>query len=367
MKLNIQLKLAFLAILGILIPNYFLYSQAGGSAVPFILISPDARASGMGETGTAISDDLNAVFWNPSGLAFNDSIKINDEDYVPWFQGALTYSRWLPQFNADLYYAYGSVGKYLKEMNGTAAFTFIFMNLGEFTRTDINGQELGKFLSNEFALGLSYGTIIAKDLGIGVQLKYILSNLAPASPQTGGEAGRGQSFAFDLGLLWRPQELNILGLNLQDRLSLGINLQNVGPKITYKEESDPLPTSLRMGGAITLTHDEYNDLKFACDISKLLVRRDSLGSDPLPKSLYTGWKNPGVELSIGSEYWYAQAVALRIGYFSEPNLLGNRKFWNFGAGVRYDIFELDFSFINTVDANNPLANTMRFSMLVNFR
>lgn len=367
MKFKIQVNLTLLAILGILFPNIYLFSQAGGSAVPFILISPDARASGMGETGTAIADDINAVFWNPSGLAFNDSVKINDEDYIPWFQGALTYSHWLPQFNADLYYCYGNIGRYFDTMNGTCAFTFIFMNLGEFTRTDELGNAKGKFLSNEFAAGLTYGTIIARDLGIGVQLKYILSNLAPATPQTPGDAGRGQSFAFDLGLLWKPQNLNVLGLDFEDRIALGINLQNVGPKITYKKESDPIPTTLRIGGAAKLAHDEYNDWKVTCDISKLLVRRDSLGSDPLPKSLVTGWKNPGVDLSIGTEYWYSQVIALRAGYFTEPSLLGNRKFWNFGAGVRYDIFELDFSFINTVEENNPLANTMRFSALINFK
>jgi hypothetical protein len=113
--------------------------------------------------------------------------------------------------------------------------------------------------------------------------------------------------------------------------------------------------------------DEFNDWKFAFDIAKLLVKRDSISADPLPKSLVTGWKNPGVEFSIGSEYWYEHIVALRAGYFTEPSVLGNRKYWNFGAGVRYDVFQLDFSFINTIEQNHPLANTMRFSLLVDWK
>ena len=344
-----------------------LYSQAGGSAVPFLLISPDARASGMGEVGTAIADDINAVFWNPAGLAFQDSVELSIDEYAPWRQVSLTFSKWLPQFNADLFYSYGTIGQYFEDLNGTLALNVVFMNLGEFTKTLENGKSKGKFQSNEFAIGLSYGTIIAEDLGVGVQLRYIRSNLAPVTAFTGGDAGVGNSVSFDIGMLWKPYDLDLFGLQLEDFLSLGLNLQNVGPKITYRKESDPLPTTLNFGAAFNVYRDEFNDLKLAFDISKLLVKRDSLGSDPIPKSLVTGWENPGVEFAIGAEYWYDHVVALRAGYFTEPTTLGNRKFWNFGAGVRYDIFQLDFSFINTIEENHPLANTMRFSLLVDWK
>ncbi len=349
--------------------NYNAYSQAGGAAVPFLLISPDARSSGMGEVGTAIADDIYAIFWNPGGLGFLDYFERdpNTNEQIPFRQVSLTFSRWLPQFNADLFYSYGTIGQHFDKLNGTVAFNFVFMNLGEFTRTSENGTVQGKFLSNEFAAGLSYGTIIARDLGLGIQLRYIQSNLAPVSAGTSGSAGVGRSISFDIGVLWKPLDLNILGLNLDDKLSLGLNLQNVGPKVTYRNESDPLPTNLKIGTAFTLYRDEINDLKIAGDMAKLLVKRDSLGSDPLPKSLVTGWQNPGAELSIGTEYWYAQAVALRLGYFTEPSRLGNRRYWNFGAGVKYDIFRLDFSFINTIEENHPLANTMRFSLLIDWK
>ena len=120
------------------------YAQAGGAAVPFLLIAPDARASGMGEVGTAIADDINAVYWNPAGLGFQTNER----------QIALSFSKWLPQFNADLFYSYGTYGQYVEALDGTIAGTFIFMNLGEFVRTADDGTELGTFRSNEFSVGL---------------------------------------------------------------------------------------------------------------------------------------------------------------------------------------------------------------------
>ena len=371
MKRTRKSKVLLSTIIMMVLSGLNLYSQAGGAAVPFLMISPDARASGMGEVGTAIADDINAVFWNPAGLGFHDYFEASDldeEEDIPYRQVSLSYSKWLPQFNADLYYAYGTIGQFFPELDGTVALNFILMNLGDFTRTFENGESGGQFNSNEFAIGVSYGTMIATDLALGFQLRYIRSNLAPISNTGGGnEAGVGESASFDLGLLWKPQILNVFGLDMSDKLGLGFNLSNVGPKMTYREESDPLPTMLKLGAAYTFVRDDFNDLKVAMDVGKLLVKRDSLGSDPLPKSLVTAWDNTDVEFSIGLEYWYDQLVALRAGYFTEPSSLGNRRYWNFGAGVRYKMFSLDFSYINTIEENHPLANTMRFSMLIDWR
>lgn len=342
------------------------------SAVPFLMIAPDARASGMGEVGTAIADDVNAIYWNPGGLGFLDYFDYGytfdkDGTKTPFRQVALSFSPWLPQFNADLYYSYGTIAQHFDELDGTVAFNLIFMNLGEFKRTLENGQEAGTFTSNEFSLGFSYGTIIAPDLGFGFQLRYIQSNLTPTSGQgTGGQSGTGVSGGFDVGLLWKPSDLQVLGVDMQDRLALGLNLQNVGPKMTYINEADPLPTNLKLGIAYDVVKDEFNKLTFAFDYTKLLVNRDRNGSDPIPLSFVSSWKNNAMEFAGGVEYWYEDVVALRAGYFTEPDNQGARKFWNFGAGVRYDIFRLDFSFINTIEENNPLANTLRFSLLADW-
>jgi len=330
------------------------YGQAGGAAVPFLLIAPDARASGMGEVGTAIADNIYAVFWNPAGLGFQQTRQVG-----------LSFSKWLPQFNADLFYSYGTYGQYLEALDGTIAATFIFMNLGEFTRTSDNGTALGTFRSNEFCLGVSYGTMIGTDVSAGVQIKYIQSNLAPAGGQQ-ASAGTGISGAFDLGFLWKPAQLSVFGWNLDNVLSVGVNLQNVGPKMTYLNESDPLPTSLRTGFGFKLVEDEFNDLMVSVDFSKLLVKRDSLGSDPIPRSFVTAWGVGGIETGIGLEYIYDRIVSLRGGYFNEPKSAGAREFFTLGAGVKYDLFALDFSYILTVEDNHPLANTLRFSLVVDW-
>lgn len=341
-----------------------LFSQAGGSSVPFLRISPDARSSGMGETGTAIADNANAVYWNPAGLGFLDYFSYgNDfgEEAVPYRQISLAFSPWLPQFKADLYYSYGTYAQYIEDV-GTVAFNLMYMNLGTFKRTDIMGNVLGEFRSNEFAVSIAYGTKITEDLALGANLKYIRSNLTPA--YNNQAASVGNSAGLDIGLLWKPSHLG----PLEDKLALGFNLQNLGPKITYISESDPIPTNLKLGLAYTLFKDEFNDLKVAIDFQKLLVKRDTLGgSDPVPVSLVTGWENPGLETSIGLEYWYEKIIAIRGGYYTEPSNLGGRQFWNLGAGVRYKIFQLDFGYILTIEQSHPLANTMRFSLLVDWR
>lgn len=368
-----ELLLVLIAMFGLV--KMDLHAQAGGSAVPFLLISPDARGSAMGDVGTAIADDINAIYWNPAGYGFHEYINPDaqfEEDLVPWRQLSLNYSKWLPQFNADLFYSSFTLGHYFEDLNGTLAINFIFMNLGEFTKTDYNGRETGKFISNEWTLGLAYGTKITEDLSIGFVLRYIYSNLAPKNSIEGtSDAGTGQSGGFDLGLLWKPSKLDLFGWDISDKLSLGFNLQNVGPKVTYRKEADPLPTNLRIGTAFEVYNDEFNNLKLACDLSKVLVYRDSLGSDPIPTSFASAWKNPGVELAIGAEYWYKYKslpiFALRGGYFTEPARLGNRKYWNFGAGVKYDIFNIDMAFILPTEQNHPLANTMRFSFMVDWK
>lgn len=346
-----------------------LYSQAGGAAAPFLLIAPDARFAGMGESGTAIADDINAVYWNPGGLGFLKKTKLIGDIVTPYFEGSYSYSKWFPQVYTnknDLFYYNITQGIYIKELNGLFAANFTYMDLGEFTRTMVNGEVAGKYNSNEFAFGLSYGTSIGEDIGIGWQLKYIQSNLSPASNFTIDKGGVAVSGAFDLGLLWNPGwGFNSVPFLHEKCFSAGFNLQNVGPKMTYSNESDPLPTTLRLGVALRLIDHKYNRLTFTTDAAKLLIRRSGLGSDPLPKSFETGWDNPGgMVWSTGIEYWYYRWVALRAGYFTEPALLGNRKFWTFGASVRIFFIQSDLSILKTVDENHPLANTVRLTFKV---
>jgi hypothetical protein len=329
---------------------------AGGSAVPFLIIPPFARSGGMGEVGTGFAKDGGGTFYNIGGLAYDKNTQVS-----------LTYSKWLPQFNADLHYSYLNGSTYVKDLDGTISGHLVFLDLGEFQQTYENGNQGAKFRSLEFAIGAGYSTMVNDELGAGVQARFIQSNLSSVSVSNEKGSGVGRSVAFDIGGLWTPK--TDWGFP-EDFLSLGLNFANIGPKIHYIDiaQADPLPTTCRIGTGLHLLNDEFNDLTLAVDMTKLLVNRpDSVSVDPVPKSLITSWSNgKGVEWSMGMEYWYEQLVALRAGYFTETAAGGNRRFFTFGAGLRYDMYGFDFSYINTIEDSHPLANTLRFSLVVDF-
>lgn len=330
----------------------------GQPAVPFMLIGPDSRANGMGDANTGVAEDLNAVHWNPAGLAFQYDRQVS-----------LCFSRWLPQFNADLYYARGAYGQYVAALQSTIAVDFLLFNLGQFVRTDIQGRELGRFNSFEFALTGAIATQVSDDIGVGVGIKYIQSNLGATADNAGG--GLGQTVAFDISGLWKPLKLKIADADLSNRFSVGVNLKNFGPSIRYNQFSDPLPMQMRFGLGATLVRDEFNELNLAVDYAKNLVKRDSVGSgfDQSTLALVTGWGTREFELAGGLEYWYDHTVALRAGYYFEPARVTNaiRNYFTAGVGVRFDIFEGNFSYILPTQVSNPLGNTLRFSLSVNFK
>ncbi len=347
------------AILGSFFPGSSLQAQTstagGGSAVPFLLIAPNARYAGMGEAGTAVSDDVNAIFFNIGGLGFQENTQVS-----------INYSKWLPQFNADLHYGFLSGAMYFEDLQGTMSAHITYLDLGEFQQTFENGQQGQRFRSQEYAIGVGYSTEVSEDLGLGVQGRYIESNLSSIKIEGVEGSGVGRSFGLDFGALWKPK--TDWGLP-EDFLSVGLMLSNLGPKIHYIDiqQADPLPSSLRIGSSFHVVEDEFNDLTFTADVNKLLINRTDSGRqvDPVPISLVTAWGNgKGVELSLGAEYWYDDAIALRAGYFTESENSGNREFLTFGAGVRYQEFGLDFSYINTIEEAHPLANTLRFSLIV---
>jgi hypothetical protein len=284
-------------------------------------------------------------------------------------QVSLSFSRWLPQFNADLYYARGAYSQYVPALQSTIAVDFLLFNLGQFVRTDIQGRELGRFNSFEFTLTGAIATQVTDDIGIGAAVKYIQSNLGATADNVGG--GLGQTVAFDISALWKPLKLKIGEADLSDRISVGVNLKNLGPSMTYNQFSDPLPMQMRFGLAGTLVRDEFNELNFAADYAKQLVRRDEVGSnfDRVIPAIFTGWGTREFELAGGLEYWYDRTVALRAGYYFEPARVSNaiRNYFTVGLGVRFDIFEGNFSYVLPTQVNNPLANTLRFSLMVNFK
>jgi len=341
------------------------------TAVPFLQLAPDSRAGGMGESGTALADNSAAIFWNPAGLAFQTGSEVS-----------ITHSNWLPQFHLDIFYDYLTYKQYVDDIDGTVSASITFMNFGQFVRTDAAGNQVGTFRSFDGALTLGYATKLSNDWGIGFNARVIHSRLSTQG--TEGEEGSGvaTSVSFDLAAMWRPAKLNLpLIGNFDNRLSIGANLSNVGPNIYYidKKQADPIPTNLRLGFAFRLFQNEYNSLTYTLDFSRLLIQvpSDSTQSrDGWAKSLITSWGNKNmlreIVTTMGFEYWYGKPgdfmFALRAGYFYEDPDFGNRKFITIGAGLRYDLYGFDFSYLTTSvfknGANHPLNDTLRFTVLI---
>lgn len=358
-------------------------AQTGGASVVFLMIEPDSRAAGMGNSGVAVADNAYAVFWNPAGLAFQEGI-----------EASLTHSTWLPEFDAGLYYE-NLVGKYKIPGAGTIAGQITFLNLGENDYRDANGTELGVFRSYDLATGLSYGFKVNENFALGVGGRVIYSNLAPSTDNSDIDTKAGLSVGVDVAGLYRFPSFSLGGVQTTPRV--GFNLANMGPKIDYTQadsdslgNGDPIPTNLRFGYAFTFDFDEYNSLTLSNDFTKMLTHAevDEAGnyrSDPFYKAIFTAWQPIEVDLNredgeegrsigplnqlmigLGAEYWYNRLFAARAGYFYESPYNGNRQFLTFGAGVRYSLVGVDFSYIYALEENHPLANTMRFSLLLNF-
>ena len=373
-------RILFLLLLLTAIPLSYLNAQVGITAVPFLQIEPDSRSTGMGNTGVAIADNASAIFWNPAGLAFQNQNQIS-----------LTHANWLPSFNADLFYDY-LVGTYYVEGIGTIGGHLTFLNLGEQTRTDETGLELGRFNSFELSGGLSYGFRLTDNFALGTGLRFIYSSLADGNV-SGQDINPGSSIGIDLSALYKTDPFEVA--NRTASFNAGFNLSNIGPGIQYTDnaQKDPLPTVFRAGWAYKMNIDGngINTLTLSNDISKIMARNERIGNDTENpefetmgsfEALFNSWgsferfngtETVSVSLAqqlmwgFGLEYWYDELFALRTGYYYEHPENGNREFITLGAGLRYNIFGVDFSYLYTLEDDHPLANTIRLSVLINFR
>ncbi len=360
-------------------------AQVGITAVPFLQIEPDSRGAAMGNTGVAIADNAAAMFWNPAGLAFQTGNQVS-----------ITHSNWLANFNvSDLFYDY-LVGKYYVEGIGTIGAHITFLNLGEQVVTNETSPDpISRFNSYELAFGLSYGYKVNQNLALGTSVRLIYSSLANGTSVGAQKVNPGSSVGVDLALLYRTNPFFIGGN--EARFSTGFNLSNLGPGIQYTDnaQKDPLPTVLRFGLAFdyNLDPEGFNRITVAADVSKIMARKEEVistqggvtdttfvASGPI-EALFQSWDTytrfdgqQNVELSLleqfmigaGAEYWYNNLFALRGGYYYEDPNNGDRKYITFGAGLRYNSFGIDFSYIKTLESDHPLANTLRFSVLLDF-
>jgi hypothetical protein len=379
---------SFAALLGVFLAGSMLATAAHGqvaqSSALFLRIEPDSRASGMGNAGVATADNANAMFWNPSGLGFQEGT-----------QAGITHANWLPEFNANLFYEY-LVGTYHVDGVGTFGGNVQYLNLGETEIRDDQGNQLGVSNSYQLAVSTSYGTKVSERLAVGTSLRFIYSKLASGTREGTGE-GNASTFATDISTLYRSAPFAIGGS--EATFSAGLNIANLGGTLNFNSNSpnrDPIPANLRFGPALTIDFDEYNSLTFATDFNKSLVSVDretriqngdttqvQIGNNGF-EALFDSWGSargqvgPDGEASslslaqqftvgTGVEYWYNDLFALRTGYYYEHPDNGDRQFLTFGAGLRYNIVGVDVSYLYTSDDSSPLANTLRFSLLFNFQ
>ncbi len=340
------------------------------TAVPFLMIAPDSRSGAMGEAGVACVNDANAMHWNPSALAF--------------FQGkggmSLTYSPWLRALKIpDVNLAYMSGYYNLGEKRGAIGASLRYFSLGKIDYRDIDGLSAGYGNPNEFALDVAYARKITDVFSAAVSLRYIYSSLAPSQTDVNLGLKPANGVAGDISFLYNKDfTVTRAGSGLPIHLKAGLNISNIGSKVTYTQATGVrnfIPTNLRLGYALSTQLDEYNTLTFTQDINKLMVPSNG-GADSA--SLLSGMfgsftdrtfkeEITEINLATGAEYWYRNLFAIRGGFFYENKDKGNRTFITLGAGIKYSVFGINFSYLAPLAQNHPLQNTLRFSLTLDLQ
>ena len=347
--------------------------QTGGitTAAPFLLIPSDARSGGMGDMGVATSADAFSLFHNPAKMAFGSR-----QVYA-----GLTYSPWLRNLTDDIFIGSASYINRFSENSAWGA-DFKYFSLGEINLTDNQGNPNGSINPNEFVLSGAYALKLSETFSMGVGLKYLRSNLA-FNGTVGNALQPINSFAVDVSGYYQSFEENYGSFN--GRYRIGFNITNIGPKVSYVPgEEDFIPTNLKFGGGFDFILDDYNIISTNIEFTKLLVPtpplRDANGNIIEGKDDNVGWISgmfqsfgdaPGgfseelqeFTYALGAEYLYNNAFALRAGYFHESQNKGNRQYFTIGTGFRTNALNVDLSYlINSSDVNNPLENSLRFSL-----
>lgn len=366
------------------------------TGVPFLLIAADARSAGMGDMGVATSADAYSQQHNPAKYAFS----LEKQGF------SLSYTPYLTSIANDI-----SLGQitYYNRINERSAFatSLRYFGLGDIQLTNAVGELQNTVSPNELALDGSYALKLSERFSMAVGGRFIRSNLKIATDNN--DASAASTFAVDIAAYYQSEELAFDEFN--GRWRAGMNLQNLGPKINYDndkldENSNFLPSNLRVGAGFDFIFDEYNKIGVTAEFTKLLVptppAKINVGDLKEDGSAYTqaeadvangqavidyrktGWvsgifKSFGdapdgfseelkeFTYALGAEYWYQDSFSLRTGYFHESEVKGARKYFTLGAGFKYNIVKIDVSYLfSTSKVRNPLENTLRFSLTFNF-
>ncbi len=345
------------------------------TAAPFLLIVPDARAGGMGDVGVATSADANSLHHNPAKFAFLNTQYSLGVNYTPWMRELVN----------DIFLGGFSFANRINERSAWAT-SFKYFTYGEIQLTDDQGNPLGIEKPNELSIDGTYALKLSDYFSMGVTLRYIRSDLALIS--SNDLLRTVNTFGVDVSGYYQSDEQNYGSFN--GRWRGGFNISNIGPKVSYSDGGSEnfIPTNMKLGGGFDFIFDDYNRVNATLEFTKLLVptppirddqgeviegRDDNVGfAKGMFQSFYDAPNGFSEELAevtwaLGAEYVYNNAFALRTGYFHESDLKGARQFFTIGAGFKFRSAQLDVSYLfNASDINNPLENTLRFSLAFNF-
>ena len=349
------------------------------TAVPILLIAPDARSGGMGDVGVASTPDAYSSHWNSAKYAFIEDDFGIGMSYVPWLRklGA-----------ADMNLLNLTGFKRINDRSAVAA-SLTYFSLGSIEFTDIDGTSKGTYKPNEFGLDVSYSMKLSENLSIGATGRYVRSDLTQGVDVGTSTTKAGNAIAADLGMYYQSKT-NMF--DMPGELAAGLFISNLGSKISYSDddnEKDFLPANLRLGGRYTMDINDYNSFSFMLDFNKLLVPTPPLydeegniiaGMDnnigTMLGAIRSFYDSPNgfseelqeLQISVGAEYWYDKVFAVRGGYFFEHENKGGRQYLTLGGTVKYQTLVLDISYLipTTTLQTSPLANTVRISLAMNF-
>lgn len=345
------------------------------SAVTSQTIAPDARSAGMGDVGVATDPDAASQFWNPAKYPF----------CISRAGVALNYTPWLRQLVSDMDLAYLS-GYYRIGDYSAVSGSLRYFSLGEVMLSSGQGEQYDMTINPyEMSLDVAYSLMLSETFSISAGVRWIYSDLTYDYNE---DTAPGSAFAADLSCYYQ----NYINLGQREcLLGLGLNISNIGSKITFggSDESEFIPTNMRLGAALMIPLNEYNRFTIAADANKLLVptypkqnedEPDNEYQDRLRKDYYDvssisgifksfsdaprGFKEELEEIqwSIGAEYVYNDQFSLRAGYHHESENKGNRKYFTVGAGFKMNVFSLDAGYVIATAKSNPLDQTLRVSL-----
>ncbi len=336
------------------------------------MIAPDARAAGMGDVGAATDPDVNSQYWNPAKYPFCISRAGVSLNYTPW----------LRQLVSDMSVAYLSGYYRIGDYSAVSA-SLRYFSLGEvFTDESENAMTINPY---EMSLDVAYSLMLSEKFSLAAAVRWIYSDLTYDFSE---DTSPGSAFAADIACYYNDY------INIGERecqLGIGLNISNIGSKITFggSDDSEFIPTNMRLGASLMVPVDEYSRFTIAADANKLLVPTYPLQEDGelqedynrrIQKEYYDvssiagifksfgdapgGFKEELQEInwSVGAEYVYNDKFSVRAGYHHESENKGNRKYFTVGAGFRMSAFTLDCGYVIATAKSNPLDQTMRFTL-----